>query len=83
MLSISRNVFDSVLKRGVEMNAFKSILTRGVARNYMPGTNWPIFGGISMSDGNIEIPKSVGPLYSCRKEKCGVIVINNQRVCVY
>ena len=55
-------------------------MSRGVVRNYMPGTNWPISGGIYMNDGVIDLPKQSGHLYSCRKEKCGVIAINNQKV---
>lgn len=62
------------------MNSIKSIVSYGSLRNFASAHNVPLAGGIHISDGVIDLPKEVGPIYSSRKEKCGVIALNNQRV---
>lgn len=80
MLSNYSKAFDSVCNNRVILNSIKRIVSRGTICHYMAGSNIPIAGGIHMKDGVIELPEQLGPLYSKRKEKCGVVAINNQRV---
>lgn len=82
LLSISQNMLGSVYKSGIITTSIKSIVSRSSIRTYMAGTDWPLAGGIHMENGNIILPPQVGPLYSSRKGKCGVVVINNHKVSI-
>ena len=80
MLSIQKQVVNSTLSSRLLMNSIKSIVSYGPLRTFASVHSIPLAGGIHISDGVIDLPKAVGPIYSSRKEKCGVIALNNKRV---
>ena len=80
MLSATKRILGSAAATRVFFNATLKAAIAGPSRNYLPGRNWEYLGGISLRDGIADVPASAPSIYSSRREKCGVIVMNRSKV---
>lgn len=80
MLSATKRIASSTLSSGNFIGMARGRVLKGFIRSYIPGRNWKVAGGISLHNGIAEVPETCGSVYSSRKTKCGVIVLNRPKV---
>ena len=80
MLSATKRIIGSAAADRVFFNAALKAASSVPSRNYLPGRNWEYLSGISLRDGIADVPASAPSIYSSRREKCGVIVMNRSKV---
>lgn len=80
MLSATKRIIGSAAADRVFFNAALKAASSVPSRNYLPGRNWQYLSGISLRDGIADVPASAPSIYSSRREKCGVIVMNRSKV---
>ena len=80
MLSATKRIASSTLSGRNFTGTARGMVLKGFIRCYIPGRNWTIAGGISFQNGIAKVPESCGSVYSSRKTKCGVIVLNRPKV---
>ena len=80
MLSATKRIASSTLSGRNFTGIARGMVSKGFIRSYIPGRNWIVAGGISLHNGIAEVPETCGSVYSSRKTKCGVIVLNRPKV---
>ena len=80
MLSATKRVVGSAFSNSTFIKIARGRVSKGFVRSYIPGRSWKVVGGINLHNGVADIPESSDPIYSSRRKKCGVIVLNRPKV---